>query len=317
MEIVASMSEISPRVLVTGACGQLGRALLSSQPDGTDVWGCDLNEFDITDPAAVSEAVLDFSPDVIINAAAYTAVDRAEDDRDRAFEVNAGGAENLARAAAACSSRLIYVSTDYVFSGLSGTPYRPLDTTEPVNTYAESKLEGERRTLVVLGQRGLVLRTAWLYAAAGRNFVTSVLRLIKRGDPIRVVDDQIGTPTWATTLSGALWGLCARPSTAGVYHYTEAGVASWYDFALAIQEEALALRLLDSPVEIQPIPSREYPTRARRPLYSVLDKSDWIRLTGQFPPHWRVALRRMLMELVELGVPAELHGVLSESVSRH
>jgi dTDP-4-dehydrorhamnose reductase len=254
-------------------------------------------QLDITDRDAVSAAVRAAQPDLIINAAAYTAVDRAESEPELARAVNADGAGHLARAAAAVGARLFHLSTDFVFAGDQTTPYRETDPPAPLNIYGQSKLAGEHAVLAVQPQNALIVRTGWLYAAQGQNFVKTMLRLLRERPRLEVVWDQVGTPTWARTLATALWAAAGRPELQGIYHWSDAGVASWYDFAVAIQEEGLRLGLLDQTIPIHPISSAAYPTPARRPAFSVLDKSSAWRDFGLAGRHWRVCLRQMLEEL--------------------
>ncbi|KAB7627327.1 dTDP-4-dehydrorhamnose reductase [Alkalilimnicola sp. S0819] len=284
------------KVLVTGGAGQLGRELARSRPEGVELLSPERKALDIVDGAAVDDFLRTHAPAVIINAAAYTAVDRAEQEAALAEAVNAEGAANLARAARAQGARLVQVSTDFVFDGAQGRPYRPEDAVGPLSVYGQSKLRGEQAVREQLGDEALILRTAWVYAAQGKNFVHSMLRLMAERDELAVVVDQLGTPTWARGLAAAIWRALAL-GIRGTQHWTDAGVASWYDFAVAIQEEALALGLLERPVTIRPIRSEQFPTPARRPAGAVLDKSAFWEALGEVPPHWRVALRAMLKEL--------------------
>lgn len=289
------------KVLVTGARGQLGRELIATTPSAVELRAEDVDELDITDSAQVESLVADFRPDLIVNAAAYTAVDAAETDAERCYRVNALGPEYLARAAAATGARLIQISTDFVFDGRQGRPYVPADAAEPLGVYGKTKLEGERRVLDASSGQALVLRTSWLYSAHGKNFVKTMLRLMERDGRVRVVSDQVGTPTWARSLAEAIWAFAGRGSARGVFHFSDAGAASWYDFAVAIAEEGRALGLLDRDVEVAPIRAVDYPTPATRPSFSLLDKTaTWAALERQWP-HWRVPLRAMLVQLKQLG----------------
>lgn len=290
-------------VLVTGAGGQLGKALLATVPPGSSVLGCGEDELDITDAAAVREACDRLAPRVIVNAAAWTAVDRAEAEPAAAWAVNRDGVAHLAKAAAAIGARLVQVSTDFVFDGTRGRPWLPEDPAHPLGVYGASKLAGEEALRASAAQDWLILRTAWVYAAEGKNFVNTMLGLMRRGQALRVVADQIGTPTWAGGLAGAIWRAIATGLT-GVHHWTDAGVASWYDFAVAIQEEALAIGLLERPVAIKPIRTEDYPTPARRPACSVLDKTATWNALAMTAPHWRESLRSMLGELAAPGAAA-------------
>ena len=285
------------RALITGAGGQVGLELQATQPDGWAVIACGSAELDVTDARRVRTVLERERPTIVIHAAAYTAVDAAESNVERAEAVNAGGTARVAEAAAAVGARLLYLSTDFVFDGAAGRPYRTDAEPHPLGVYGRTKLEGERAAVRALGERAVVLRTAWVYSRHGRNFVRTMLRLMREQDHVGVVSDQVGTPTWARSLAGAVWALVERPSLHGVFHYTDAGVASWYDFAVAIQEEALALGLLDRRTPIRPLATADYPTPARRPSYSVLEKGDSWGALGLVPPHWRVSLRLMLKEL--------------------
>lgn len=281
--------------LITGASGQVGRALLSRVPGNVEATGLTHRELDIGNASQVDETVRKLSPDVIINAAAYTAVDRAESEPDAARSGNEIGPRNIALAARGRGARLLHFSTDFVFDGQSSTPYRTDTPTRPVSVYGSTKLAGERAVLEVLPD-ALVLRTAWVYAAQGKNFVLTMLRLMKEKGEVRVVADQIGTPTSATSLAGAAWGLLAAPGARGLHHWTDGGVASWYDFAVAIAEEAHAIGLLGSLPKVVAIQTADYPTPARRPSYSVLDKSS-VKQVGLVPDHWRQELRTVLREI--------------------
>ncbi len=249
------------------------------------------NALDITDPDAVTDILRRHAPILIINAAAYTAVDRAESEPSAAYAVNAAGAEHLARAAQQTGARLIQISTDFVFDGTQSTPYKPNDTPRPLCVYGASKAEGEARVRRVLGEDALIVRTSWVYAREGRNFVNTMLGLMRTKPALTVVSDQIGTPTWAVSLARFLWTAAAQPAINGTYHYSDAGVASRYDFAVAIQEEALAAGLLDKAIPIVPIASEDYPRPAHRPPFSVLEKRATTQALGAGLVHWRAALR--------------------------
>lgn len=284
--------------LITGAGGQLGRELQATAPPEWSLRACDSAELDITRPEAVAEVFGRAAPQLVINAAAYTAVDAAEREAERAEAVNVAGAANVAEAARRSGARLLHVSTDFVFDGAQGRPYRPDDTPRPLSVYGRTKLAGEREVLRICRDHALVVRTAWLYASHGRNFPLTMLRLMRERDQVGVVADQIGTPTRARALAEVLWAAAARPEITGVEHWTEAGVASWYDFAVAIQEEALALGLLQRAIPVRPLRTDEYPTPARRPAYSVLARSAAWTSLGPPVRHWREGLRLTLGELV-------------------
>lgn len=286
-----------PKALITGAGGQLGRALLAAAPAGWTAVGCDSAALDVTRPEAVGDVLGRERPAVILHAAAYTKVDAAESDAERARAVNTAGAIHVADHARRIGARVIYVSTDFVFDGAQGRPYLPADPPNPLSVYGRTKLAGERAVSDALGDRALVVRTAWVYSATGHNFVRTMLRLMRERDSVGVVSDQVGSPTWADSLAAALWAAAARPEVAGTHHWTDAGVASWYDFAVAIQEEALALGLLTRAATVRPLRTDEYPTPARRPSYCVLDTSRTRAALDLPATHWRANLRQMLQGL--------------------
>ncbi len=285
------------RVLITGAGGQIGSALAAGAPPGAVVLAPDRSGLDITRESDVAGAMRDFRPDLVLNGAGYTAVDRAEAEPEAAHAVNAQGAALLARAAGEAGARLIHFSTDYVFDGLLGRPYRPDDPTSPLNVYGASKLAGERAVLSTLQERATVVRTAWVYASRGRNFVITMLRLLRERERIDVVADQVGTPTSAPSVAAATWAVAARPEVHGILHWTDEGSASWFDFAVAIREEAVEAGLLDRPAALAPVTSAEYAAPARRPACSVLDCSEARAALDLGAPHWRAALRRTLREV--------------------
>jgi dTDP-4-dehydrorhamnose reductase len=283
------------RVLVLGGGGQVASAVVAACPAQHHVVVQTRAELDICNAEAVARAIEETGARWIVNAAAYTAVDLAEDQPAQAIAVNDTAVGVLAAAAAAAGCRLLHLSTDFVFDGASNRAYLPTDATNPLSVYGASKLGGERHVLGSAG--GVVLRTAWVYAASGRNFVLTMLRLMREKDRVSVVSDQIGTPTWAAGIAEAIWGLIAVDLPGGVYHWTDLGVASWYDFAVAIQDEALARGLLSRSVPITPIPTSAYPTRARRPAFSVLDTAQTRALINLRGRHWRHNLRTMLDDI--------------------
>ncbi|MDJ0879104.1 MAG: dTDP-4-dehydrorhamnose reductase [Halieaceae bacterium] len=285
------------KTLILGAGGQLGRELQLSCPAGIDMVAATRGELDISRQEAVLAYVADCQPDVIINAAAYTAVDGAESKPDLALEINAEGPGYLALAAARCGARLLHVSTDFVFDGSATEPYDPRSETRPLGAYGHSKLAGECRVREILPTQSLVLRTAWVYSRFGQNFVNTMLRLMAERDRLRVVDDQVGAPTWAAGLAKVLWSLLEHPEASGIYHWTDAGRCSWYAFACEIQARALALGLLDSEIPIEPIPTSEYPTPAERPAFSVLDLGATEALLGRQSTSWQDQLQAMLEDL--------------------
>jgi dTDP-4-dehydrorhamnose reductase len=285
------------KVLITGASGQLGLELQASAPALWQIVPCARTDLDIRDASAVERVFAREGPAIVINTAAYTRVDDAEREPELARQINADGARNVAAAAKRVGSRLIHLSTDFVFDGSRARPYTPDDPARPLGAYGTTKLAGEREVAAIGGNTSLIVRTAWLYSTRGSNFVLTMLRLMKERESVGVVSDQVGTPTWALGLAQALWKAAERPDVHGILHWTDAGVASWYDFAVAIQEEALALELLPRASAVRALRSEEFPTAARRPAYSVLDKTTGWNALGGPAPHWRSNLRCMLQML--------------------
>ena len=283
------------RVLVLGGGGQVAQAIVATTPSGHVATARRRAELDISDPAAIAATLEDTRPDWIVNGAAYTAVDLAEEQVASATQANDTAVGLLAAAAAKAGSRLVHLSTDFVFDGISGRAYLPTDATNPLSVYGRTKLGGERHVLD--GRMGIVVRTSWVYASVGRNFVLTMLRLMREKETLGVVADQIGSPTWASGIARAIWGLIGIDAPAGLYHWTDLGVASWYDFAVAIQEEALARGLLERAIPITPIATADYPTKALRPRFSVLDCRATRALIPAAAQHWRLNLRLMLDEL--------------------
>jgi dTDP-4-dehydrorhamnose reductase len=289
------------RTVILGAEGQLGHELQATAPPGSVIAALSHRELDITDERQVHDQILAHRPALIINAAAYTAVDAAESDSARAFAVNAKGAANVAEAAKLARARLVHISTDYVFDGSRRVPYPPDAKPNPRNVYGASKLEGERRVAETLEGRAVILRSSWLYSRYGRNFVKTMLRLFSEREQIPVVADQVGVPTWGRSLAAATWAAGAARDLQGIYHWADGGVASWYEFALAIYEEGRGVGLVDRSVDIRPVRSDEYPTAARRPPYSVLDSGRSVIDLKITVAHWREALRQMLKQMSRDG----------------
>ena len=284
------------KVLITGAGGQLGFELQRTAPVHITVIAADREQLDIRDVASVASFMELHQPDAIINAAAYTAVDKAEDEQSLAASINASGARNLAQAAADHEVKLLQISTDFVFSGDAYSPIPPDAPCNPQGYYGRSKLDGELAIQEVLGDKAYIVRTAWLYSSHGSNFVKTMLRLMGDRQELGVIADQIGTPTWARGLAESLWQ-ALEVDAMGLHHWTDAGVASWYDFAQAIMEEGEHLGLLEKQIKLKPLTTADYPTPASRPAYSVLDKTQTWKALGLSGEHWRVALRKMMTEL--------------------
>nr|WP_205967638.1 dTDP-4-dehydrorhamnose reductase [Paraglaciecola sp. 20A4] len=286
--------------MITGKNGQLGWELVNrASTDDVDVYAFASDELDITDSLSVQEKFSAVQPDVVINTAAYTAVDRAESDSENAFLVNEQGAINLAQACKKFNARLLHVSTDFVFDGTKHSPYLTTDTPNPLGVYGASKLAGERGIQNVLPE-AVIVRTAWVYSSHGNNFVKTMLRLMQEKPQLGVVSDQIGTPTYAAGLADWLWQISSNSRVQGLYHWTDAGVASWYDFAVAIQELALEKGMLEKEIPVRPIYAAQYPTPAKRPAFSVIDKTGAENDSGLQTTHWRKQLSNMLDKLANV-----------------
>lgn len=284
------------KALVCGAGGQLGQELVLTCPEQCQAIPMTRSMLDIADPVQVAKALDDTGPSWVINAAAFTAVDAAESEPESAHRVNAMGPEILALQCRERNIRFLHVSTDFVFDGTQGHPYAPDAEPNPLGVYGRSKLDGEN-AVIAAGGSSVILRTGWVYSRHGGNFVKTMLRLIAEREQLSVVEDQIGTPTWARGLALACWGLADHGDASGIYHWSDAGACSWYDFAVAIREIALELGLLRQAATLLPIPASQYPTPARRPAYSVLDKTLTRKLLGHSGNHWTSQLRAMLVDL--------------------
>lgn len=284
------------RVLVTGATGQLGSEVTAEfRRSGHEVIAPGRSELDLLLPSHVATTAMQWQADWVINCAAYTQVDKAESESEQAFIVNRDSPEQLAQAVANDGGRMLQVSTDFIFDGMQRQPYQETDQTNPLGVYGRSKLEGELAVRRVLPE-AVVLRTAWVYGVRGHNFVKTMLRLAMAGKPLRVVDDQVGTPTWTTDIAAAIVALVAREA-AGTFHYTNAGQTSWHGFASAILEEGARAGFAVKTAAVSPIPTTDYPTPATRPAYSVLDTEKIRPLLSGSIPDWRDSLKKMLQEL--------------------
>ena len=284
------------QVLITGSeRGQLYWELQRTVPEGVNLLQA-ASRLDICDADAVQACVAQYKPDVIINAAAYTAVDQAESDPSAAHTVNADGIGNIAKAAGTCGAHVVHVSTDFVFGASDAKPFAIDADVDPVSVYGQSKLAGERALHAALPQSSVVVRTAWVYSSHGNNFVKTMLRLMNDRDELGVIADQVGSPTWAHGLAEALWR-AAEVRAMGTLHWTGAGVASWYDFAMAILEEGTALGLINNTPIVKPLRTDQYPTPAARPSYSVLELTSTWGVLDMQSAHWRTDLRNMMREL--------------------
>ena len=284
------------RILITGANGQLGGALQRTAPAWAEINAIDVEDCDLTDIPMLGARLTVEAPELIINAAAYTAVDRAEGDEDLARAINADAVAAMVAAMAATGGKVVHISTDFVFDGEASAAYAPSAARNPLSAYGRTKAEGEDH----LRPQDLLLRTAWVYEAGGANFVRTMIRLMNERDELAVVADQIGAPTWATGLARTIWALVEKGAT-GTFHHCDAGVASWHEFACAIAEEAHALGLVPRIPVIRAITAAEYPTPARRPAFSLLDCSATRALLGDREVPWRDNLRLMLKEEATLG----------------
>ncbi|MDQ6769252.1 MAG: dTDP-4-dehydrorhamnose reductase [Gemmatimonadota bacterium] len=283
------------RAVITGAGGQLARELERSAPPNIEVHSLDRATCDITKLPAIQNAVAKLRPEFVINTAAFTAVDKAESERERAFAVNEGGARNVAEVCAAVGATMVQVSTDFVFDGTHSTPY-PVDAApSPINAYGASKLAGEE-AVRASGASYVILRCGWIYSAMPGNFLTKILGHLQSHRSLRVVDDQVGVPTTAAEVAQVIWW-CAGPTaplTNSVLHWASKGSASRYEFAVAIQELAREEGILDITDAIIPVKTSEFPLPARRPQYSVLDASATWTAMGRTPAHWRVSLENTI-----------------------
>jgi len=304
------------KVLLTGREGQLGTALQTSLPEGITLIATGRSELDLADPAACRRAVGDHRPDWVLNAGAYTAVDRAESEADRAMAINGGAPQAFAEALAETGGRLLQVSTDFVFNGAQGSPYRPDHPLQPLGVYGATKAAGETAALALPGAR--VLRTSWVYGPVGKNFCLTMLRLhaakAAAGETLGVVADQVGCPTATHTLAAACWRAIGADSAGAaaniasgndpaategprILHWSDAGAASWYDFAVAIGELGVEAGLLERAAVVRPLTTADYPTPAQRPSYSLLDCSSSRLALALDPVHWGAALAEVLKGL--------------------
>ena len=287
------------RALVLGAAGQLGQVCMDYAPETVAAEGFSRATCDVTDDAALRKVMDEVDPHVVINAAAYTAVDAAEDNPELADAVNANAPAMLGALCAERGLRLVHISTDFVFDGLAPRPYAPGANPSPLGVYGASKRRGEQAVLAS-GASHAVVRTSWVYGPGGRNFVLTMLRLMREQGRVRVVNDQIGSPTSARGLADVCWLLALHGDASGLFHWSDVGAISWYDFACGIHDEALALGLLSAPATIEPIPTEAFPTKAQRPVYSVLDCSATCSALNVTQQLWRDALRDMLRLQQEL-----------------
>lgn len=289
------------KVLITGAAGQVGSELVKLAPVGFEVVGYKSSELDITNAQQVQQIVAEQAPALIINAAAYTAVDKAESDAQRAYAVNETGVKNLAEAALSLGIPVFHISTDYVFDGTATEPYKETDPVGPTGVYGASKLAGEQ-ALANSGVKHIILRTSWVFGAEGNNFVKTMLRLGKERDTLGVVADQHGCPTSAASIAKVLWQLAQKYVAEntlpwGIYHFSNTPATTWYGFACEIFKQAVAAGVLEKAPVVNPIKTSDYPTPAKRPAWSVMNCSNLVNLLGSAVPGWQQELSAVLHQL--------------------
>ena len=289
------------KVLLIGAKGQVGQELQVTLPQLGEVISIGREELDLTNSEKISQLIREIHPDYLVNAAAYTAVDKAETEPDLAYSINSIAPKIMAESAEKIKAKFLHISTDYVFDGRKNTPYLETDLTNPLGVYGQSKLRGEEEIKTVNSQ-AIILRTAWVYGSYGKsNFVKTMLRLGKEREELKVVVDQVGSPTWTKDIAAAITQLLINvDNPTGIYNFTNSGVASWFDLTKAIFEEA---KISGIPLKIQrviPITTAEYPTPAVRPAYSVLSGQKISQQLGYIPPYWRDSLKAMLNQLFNL-----------------
>ncbi|TVS07660.1 MAG: dTDP-4-dehydrorhamnose reductase [Cyanobium sp. PLM2.Bin73] len=294
------------KILLTGAAGQLGQALRQQVPEGIEVvatsrsGGDGLVALDLADAEACRAAVLQHRPDWVLNGGAYTAVDKAESEPDLAMAANGGAPRAFAEALLETGGRLLQVSTDFVFNGQQGSPYRPEQARDPLGVYGRTKAAGEEAVEEVLGASGggVILRTSWVMGPVGKNFALTMLRLHRErgasGQALGVVADQVGCPTSTATLAAACWRVITANVQEPVLHWSDAGAASWYDVAVAVGELGEELGLVERMATVNPLTTAEFPTPTERPSYSLLDCSSSRQTLGLAPTPWRQALRQLL-----------------------
>lgn len=285
------------KFLITGANGQVGYCLTQQLQGKHEILAVDRDELDITDERAVNKAIEDFRPNVIINAAAYTAVDRAENEVELSESINIKGPKYLAEAAKSVGAAILHISTDYVFDGQGEGKYKETDITAPQGVYGRTKLEGEQ-AVAQANDKFIVLRTAWVFGEHGNNFVKTMLRLAKTRDTLGVVADQIGGPTYADDIAAALIDISERIIDGqnveyGIYHFTGEPYVSWCDFAKAIFTEAVSQNILEKAPYVNAITTADYPTPAKRPANSCLDLTKIQRVFGIQPSNWQKALKNI------------------------
>ncbi|PSF38408.1 dTDP-4-dehydrorhamnose reductase [Aphanothece hegewaldii CCALA 016] len=285
------------RILLIGSQGQVGQELQLILPQIGEVIGVGRDRLDLSDGEKLRQIIIEAKPDYLVNAAAYTAVDKAESELELANAINGIAPQIMATEAKKMGATFLHISTDYVFDGQKNTPYLETDSTNPLGAYGSSKLLGEN-AIQEVGGNSIILRTAWVYGTSGKgNFVKTMLRVGKEREQLKVVVDQVGSPTWAKDIADAIAKLLTSKTAPGIYHFTNSGVVSWYDFAEAIFSEARQIGFPLCVKEVFPITTDQYPTPAKRPAYSVLSGQKITPLLGTYPPYWRDSLKQMLKQL--------------------
>ena len=281
------------RVLLTGANGQLGKALQSACPATVHITALTRSDLDIGNSEAMRTVIEQIRPDWVLNAAAYTAVDRAEEEPELARAINEIAVKHLAQASRATGARLLHVSTDFVFDGKGLRPYQPDDPTAPLNVYGVTKRDGEKAALQATAEDAVIVRTAWVYSRTGRNFLTTMIRLMRERESLKIVDDQRGAPTSTSDLADTIWTLIDAKAAGGIYHHTNSGEATWYEFAQAIHAALQAREPETMLAHIEPTDTAGFPTLAKRPAYSVLDCQKVEAIIGKRQP-WQDALHNVM-----------------------
>ncbi|MDJ0660068.1 MAG: dTDP-4-dehydrorhamnose reductase [Crocosphaera sp.] len=285
------------KILLTGSDGQVGQDLQQTLIPIGEIIATNRQQLDLTSPDNIRQVIQETQPDIIINSAAYTAVDKAETEPELAVTINGIAPAIIAEEAQKIGAFLLHISTDYVFDGTKNTPYLETDNTHPLGVYGQSKLAGEQG-IQKNSDRYVILRTAWVYGTEGKgNFVKTMLRLGKEKEQLSIVADQVGSPTWSYDIANTITQILTKVNlaeTKEIYHFTNSGVASWYDLAMAVFEEAKIIGFPLNIKQVNPITTQEYPTPAKRPHYSVLSGKKSAKLLGYNAPYWRDSLKKML-----------------------
>lgn len=291
-----------PRIVIFGATGQVGSALARDLSRAAHTMSPTSAEVTFEDPGAVRRFLMASNATAVVNAAAYTSVDAAEGNRDRAFIINAETPGVIAEACASIGARLVHVSTDYVFDGTGTLPYLADSPTRPLNVYGETKADGERRILDAL-PRAVIVRTAWLHSATGANFVRTAVSILSRGGSMRVVDDQVGTPTVASTVVEVIARILSRPHVHGILHATDAGVATWFDVACCVRDTLAESGRVPRGSQVIPVSTAQHGRPARRPPVSILDTYETRKALDWTPPHWRLGVIRTTRDWITSVLP--------------